>query len=736
MNRRSFLPVFLSFLLLSASASAQTNFVINVLDGPGEGFNDPAPFTPVGGNSATTLGEARLNALQAAADIWAQVLYSPVDINIDASFDPLFCNGGAATLGAAGNTSVHSDFASTAPYAPPVPGIWYPSALANATANNDLQPAGAEISATFNSDVGTPACAAFDFYYGLDANPGGSSDFVSISLHELGHGLGFITFVDVATGAVFNGRNDTFMRYLEDHQSGTLWSTMSNAERLASATDDPDLHWIGSSLLTGATALPLSSGFPGGHVRMHAPSTLAVGSSVAHFSTAASPDQLMEPQYTGANHDPSLAADLMEDIGWVLCDSDRDGFNSTLCGGLDCDDNDATLRPGVSEACDAVDNNCDGIIDNGFDGDGDGVTTCGADGLAGSLDDDCNDGNADVYPTNTELCDSIDNNCNGLVDEGLINDLDSDGFTICDGDCDDTDPNRYPGNAELCDGVDNDCAGSPAVPVNENDGDGDGVRICGGDCDDGNAQVHSGRAEVCSNGVDDNCDGLVDNDVDDDGDGVGTCDDCDDTNSGVYPGAPEGCDGLDNDCDGLPDAVEIDSDGDGYAPCDGDCDESTAIVNPGMEEQCDGFDNNCDGLLGEGEDTDMDDDGWPLCFDCNDSNDAIHPNNEEICDGLDNDCSGSPGDFELDDADDDGFVCCDDCDDGAKTTFPGAVDSRCDDVDSDCDGSLSDGVDLCSEGLGCLLSMAEVEQVERVDHSLFWLLVPVWLGLRRRWINA
>ena len=63
-------------------------FIINNLDGPGEGFNDPTPATPVGGNPGTTLGQQRLNAFQRAAEIWGGALESDVPISIEAALDP------------------------------------------------------------------------------------------------------------------------------------------------------------------------------------------------------------------------------------------------------------------------------------------------------------------------------------------------------------------------------------------------------------------------------------------------------------------------------------------------------------------------------------------------------------------------------------------------------------------------------------------------------------------------
>jgi hypothetical protein len=133
----------------------------------------------------------------------------------------------------------------------------------------------------------------------------------------------------------------------------------------------------------------------------------------------------------------------------VLADADGDGALSNVCvaAGNDCDDADPNNYPGNAEVCDGQDNNCNTSVDEGFDNDGDSVTSCAG---------DCDDNDANNYPGNSETCDGQDNDCDGSIDEGFDNDGDS--VTSCEGDCDDADPNNYPGNAEMCeDGQDNNC---------------------------------------------------------------------------------------------------------------------------------------------------------------------------------------------------------------------------------------------------------------------------------------
>src|SRR5262249_55461712 len=200
----------------------------------------------------------------------------------------------------------------------PVANTWFPSALANALAGSDLDPGSNDISATINSSVGTPGCLdSSGWYYGLDANPpSGKVDLVAVVLPELGHGLGFLTFVDRASGATFLGLNDTFMRFLEDHVTTKLYTAMTDAERVAASQDTGNLHWVGANVRAASGVL--TAGKVGDHVRMYAPNPQQPGSSVSHWDTVLAPDQVMEPIYTGPHHNPILELPLFQDIGWTL----------------------------------------------------------------------------------------------------------------------------------------------------------------------------------------------------------------------------------------------------------------------------------------------------------------------------------------------------------------------------------------------------------------------------------
>jgi len=181
-------------------------------------------------------------------------------------------------------------------------------------------------------------------------------------------------------------------------------------------------------------------------------------------------------------------------------------------------------------------------------------------------------------------------------------DADNDGYTPSQGDCDDTDADIHPGAEEEPNGVDDDCDGTIDEGTDLYDDDGDGFTETDGDCDDDDDETYPEAPEIADE-IDNDCDGTIDEGTvfyDDDGDGYTETDgDCDDGDPAAYPNATEAPDGIDNDCDGTVDegTVAYDDDGDGYTENKGDCDDTDADINPGETEVCDGSDNDCNGTV-------------------------------------------------------------------------------------------------------------------------------------------
>lgn len=180
-----------------------------------------------------------------------------------------------------------------------------------------------------------------------------------------------------------------------------------------------------------------------------------LGQIILHIDTAEPcPDKNPGPL-------PGRDQDTLWDHPWQDTDLDDDGYDR-FTGIVDCNDFDKNVNPGAPEVCNHMDDDCDGIVDEGFDSDHDGVSTC-------DEPPDCDDSNKYVYPGVFEICDnSIDDDCDGDVDEDNCEDCpdeDGDGFSPRGGfcgrqDCDDTNASRYPGAQEQPDdGFDSNCNG-------------------------------------------------------------------------------------------------------------------------------------------------------------------------------------------------------------------------------------------------------------------------------------
>ena len=412
----------------------------------------------------------------------------------------------------------------------------------------------------------------------------------------------------------------------------------------------------------------------------------------------------------------------------TTCDANAEGYTDN---NQDCDDSSDAIFPGAVEVCDGADNDCDAIVDESdavdasvwyVDRDGDGYgddttayTSCEQPGTEWvSEGADCDDLRNDISPGQDEVCDTIDNNCDGLIDDAssvdaqtFYADTDKDGFgdpdaprtscSVLEGyvadsqDCDDTDSTLNP-NTFWYEDADMDTYGNPKSSK-QSCTQPTGYYRNSSDCDDSDGAVNPSATELCDD-IDNNCDGLLDDasaadaktwHADLDGDGFGS------TIFGVSCSAPagfieDGTDCDDYDADEFPGQTwYLDGDGDnygdatksltqcerptGYGANPSDCDDTDPLINPGAQEYCDGgIDNDCDGKIDNDDPSNAGDATWyydgdgdghgdisvtktqcsqptdyePLSDDCDDTVAIVNPSVAEICnDGYDNDCDGT-----------------------------------------------------------------------------------------------
>ena len=195
-------------------------------------------------------------------------------------------------------------------------------------------------------------------------------------------------------------------------------------------------------------------------------------------------------------------------LGASSCDGDDDDVTGDDDDTTPGDDDDAT--PGDDDDATPADD------DDTGPGDDDDATPADDDDTGPGDDDDATPGDDDDAVGDDDDTGPVDADGDGWdetvdcddADPAMnLDDVDGDGLSTCDGDCADSNPNIHPYAAEVCDGVDNNCDG--AVPADEVDDDGDGWLVCLGDCDDAEPDVNPGHAEVCRDGLDNDCDGTA-----------------------------------------------------------------------------------------------------------------------------------------------------------------------------------------------------------------------------------
>ncbi|HEX6279911.1 MAG TPA: carboxypeptidase regulatory-like domain-containing protein [Pyrinomonadaceae bacterium] len=322
---------FASGNIITSPASATFNIVNN--DGAGEGFNEATAAFVVGegGNMGTTRGQQRLNVFNAAAAVWAAFLDSSVPTNVRSEFNVIAgCTTSGGVLGSAGTLSAFRDF-SGAEFA----NTWYHGALANKQAGSDLDPSSPEMRAQFNTDIDSGCLGSGTrFYYGLDnATPSGRINLFVVVLHEIGHGVGFSSFVNGTTGGFLGTPTaypDVYARNMYDATVGLHWHQMTNGQRQTSATNTNNVYWDGPSVRLESSFLTAGRQASTGRVALYTPNPMQGGSSISHFSTAASPNLLMEPNInSGLPLTLDLARQVMRDIGWYR-DTTADNVADTI----------------------------------------------------------------------------------------------------------------------------------------------------------------------------------------------------------------------------------------------------------------------------------------------------------------------------------------------------------------------------------------------------------------------
>ncbi|HUV27516.1 MAG TPA: PKD domain-containing protein, partial [Anaerolineales bacterium] len=266
-------------------------------------------------------------AFRFAADIWETMITSPVPIVVDAKFDPM----GENILGGAGPTSIRRNFTNA-----PQANTWYPIATANKLYGIDLEPGIADIQATFSSTY-------LDWHFGTGSSTGpGEINFVSVVLHELGHGLGFLGSMWVNNGSVddecdgpagvgcygYLGSPMIYDRYAENGEGTALISFTNNSTNLTTQLTSGDI-FIDSPAAFYANG--------NSRVPLYAPGSWEQGSSYAHLAESYNSTSHALMTYSIAMgetiHNPgAVTLCLFEDLGWTVSETCSTAADTPISG--------------------------------------------------------------------------------------------------------------------------------------------------------------------------------------------------------------------------------------------------------------------------------------------------------------------------------------------------------------------------------------------------------------------
>lgn len=314
-------------------------------------WNDPSPRTPVGGNSGTTLGQQRRNAMLEAARRLSLELNSAVPVRIRACWTNAGGTANSATLASAGPESVAINLPS---YNAQFQGYldrspWLsrnytffvsaPAARQAGTPRCAIEPSDRcanlyDIRIRFNDQIDGPALGNASFYYGFTAEPGGANvDFIQTAMHETTHGLGFIGFVNAGEdegspiGSLLLGYEDAFTANAVAVDSTvaptriTPLGDAGDAGRAQALTSTTGLRWAGAAAVTSSANPARDLAAPDNYIRLYAPAELTPGSTYSHLTGQSASNGLMCFDISicsGLNPSRQLgiAAPMLHGVGW------------------------------------------------------------------------------------------------------------------------------------------------------------------------------------------------------------------------------------------------------------------------------------------------------------------------------------------------------------------------------------------------------------------------------------